>query len=57
MRHLLRTTLMMPALMLALSLAGCGQKGELYLGDEDAAPSSQEAEAQAEGQDGEDGGD
>lgn len=54
MQYLPRTILMMPALVLALLLAGCGQKGELYL-DGDAAPSSQEA--QAEEQDGEDDGD
>lgn len=57
MQYLPRTILMIPALLLALSLPGCGQKGELYLGDGDAAPSGQEAEAQAEEQDGEDDGD
>jgi predicted small lipoprotein YifL len=57
MQYLYRTILMIPALALALSLAGCGQKGDLYVEDGDAAPSSQEAETQAEEQDGEDDGD
>lgn len=57
MQFLPRTTLVMPALVLALLLAACGQKGELYLEDGDAAPSSQEAGAQAQEEDGEDDGD
>lgn len=48
-----RISPLLAAFLLAASLTGCGQKGELYLEPEEAAPAGQEAQ-EDDGDDGED---
>lgn len=50
MHKLSRMSLLIAALLIAACLAGCGQKGELYLEPEDAA-----ASGEAQQEDGDDG--